>query len=73
MNPLTIFEKHKAEERKLKERHIEEMKALEGKLKLQQTTCKHPSWTRYPNLFYALGETYPGEACNECGLQRHCD
>lgn len=69
---MSIFEDHKRKEEKLKQRHRKEMDELLVLLKKSQAKCPHPSWTRHEEMFYALGETYPGEMCNECGLQRNC-
>lgn len=34
-----------------------------------QKRCPH-EWTRYEELFYAVGNTYPGMRCNKCGRER---
>jgi hypothetical protein len=70
--PMTsIYEQHKLEEKELESRHQKEREQLRLSLKAKQALCPHPSWTRHEQLFYALGETYPGEMCDECGQQRH--
>ena len=70
---MTIYEDYKWEEEKLKQRHREEMGELLALLRTKQANCSHPSWTRHEDMFYAMGETAPGEMCNECGLKQHCE
>ena len=67
---MTIYEEHKKLVEEVKKRHRVELDELDGLLRSKQANCKHPHWTRYEALFYALGETYPGEECTECGQQR---
>jgi hypothetical protein len=67
---MSILEEHKELEKQMKERHRQELNALEAELKAKQKKCKHPEWERHEEMFYALGETAPGEMCLECGLKR---
>ncbi len=52
------------------ERHIAALDELRKELKENQKKCKNHQFVRYEELFYALGETYPGLACSECGLEK---
>jgi hypothetical protein len=36
----------------------------------QQEECKH-EFEKHDDLFYSLGETYPGMLCDKCGAKRH--
>ena len=66
---MTIYEKHEERVAELKKKHRAELDELEGLLRTEQKSCEH-QWKRYEDLFYALGETYPGERCDMCGAQR---
>jgi hypothetical protein len=68
---MTIHQDYLATVDKKKKQHREELEKLKSALEKQQLECPHPKWERHEAMFYALGETAPGERCLECGLQRH--
>lgn len=68
---MTVYEEYENFKKDIEIRRMDEMKKLEEWLKLQQKQCKHKEWDYYEELFYALGETAPGEVCRECGKKRH--
>lgn len=45
------------------------LEGLKAELSRKQDQCDH-DWVRYEELFYALGETYPGMRCSKCITER---
>lgn len=66
---MSIYSDHQKLVDEAKKRHRMELEELDHLLEIKQQSCNH-QWVRYEDLFYALGETYPGESCSECGKQR---
>jgi hypothetical protein len=70
---MTIHEDYLAKVKEAERRHKSLLKELKDEWYKQMATCPHKKFTRGEQMFYALGETAPGEQCNECGMQRHCN
>lgn len=67
----TIYQEYLRKVEELKRKHIQEQDDLEEELKQNQTKCDPHIWEWHEDLFYALGQTAPGEKCAKCGLSRH--
>lgn len=64
---MTIFEEYQESLRKEKERYNVAIDKIEEELEIKQQVCKHKWGDREESMFYALGQTYPGKKCLECG------
>jgi hypothetical protein len=68
---MTIYEDHQKVVAAARERHRQELDALDAFLKTLQDRCKHKWGDVQDGMFYALGNTAPGKQCAECGAKRH--
>lgn len=69
---MTIHENYLAKVKEAERKHKSRLAELRQEWLQEMQTCKHPKWIREEQMFYALGETAPGERCIECGMQKHC-
>ena len=67
---MSILEEYNEKVKAEKKRHHDALDALRLEFYEEQKKCKKHNFIRYEELFYALGETYPGFECSECGKQK---
>lgn len=65
----TIDQWYKEEKEQLTRSYHFSLAGLDSIREKMQAKCLH-EWTRYEQLFYAVGETYPGMRCDKCGYER---
>jgi hypothetical protein len=67
---MSVIDDYRRLVAKEKDRHKREISRINLWLFEKQEECPEHKWERDEQLFYALGETYPGEQCTECGKKR---
>jgi hypothetical protein len=68
---MTIYENYLVKLKEADEKHKLLLEELKQEWIKETQNCDH-KWIRGEDMFYVLGETYPGEKCTECGIQRRC-
>ena len=66
---MSLISWYENEKRSLKERYLQQLQDLDEELEIRQEECDHV-WEFCKDLFYAMGNTYDGEKCSECGKER---